>query len=126
MPLRTRLHVGVLAAVLVTSHGAAQQMSSPEVKTNSSHIEDDGTAYVTRVVPVPTTISPESQKMLAHVQSDAVVHQSLEQRRAGTDRWQMGAGEESKKLYPVTVGSDTIAGVPVRVVSPAYYRAGES
>jgi acetyl esterase/lipase len=67
---------------------------------------------------VPTTISPEAQKVLARVVSDADVPQTLEQRRTGTDKWQAGAGEASKRLYPVNVAADTIAGVPVRVVTP--------
>jgi acetyl esterase/lipase len=87
-------------------------------QTDSSKIAPDGTAYVTRVVPVPTTISPEAQKMLARVVSDSAVPQTLEQRRTGTDKWQARAGEASKKLYPANVASDTIAGVPVRVVTP--------
>jgi acetyl esterase/lipase len=56
--------------------------------------------------------------MLARVVSDADVPQTLAQRRAGTDKWQAGAGEASKKLYPAHVAADTIAGVPVRVVTP--------
>ena len=62
-------------------------------QTDSSKIGPDGTAYVTRVVPVPSTISPEAQKVLARVVSDAAVSQTLEQRRTGTDKWQAGAGE---------------------------------
>jgi monoterpene epsilon-lactone hydrolase len=87
-------------------------------QTNSSKIASDGTAYVTRIVPVPATISPEAQKVLARVESDAAVPQTLEQRRAGTDKWQAGVGEQSKKLYPVKIAADAIAGVPVRVVTP--------
>jgi epsilon-lactone hydrolase len=105
------LALGAAAILLVASYASAQQ-------TDTSKIGKDGTAYVTRVVPVPTTISPEAQKMLSRVVSDAAVPQTLEQRRNGTDRWQAGAGEASKKLYPVNVASDTIAGVPVRVVTP--------
>ena len=85
---------------------------------NSSHIGPDGTAYVTRVVPVPTTISPEAQKELAKVVSDAAVPSTLEQRRTGTDKWQTGAGEVSKRLYPANVEAGTIAGVPVRLITP--------
>ncbi len=85
---------------------------------DSSHIGADGTAYVTRVVPVPTTISPEAQKMLARVVSDVDTPQTLEQRRHGTDVWQAGAGEVSKKLYPASVVAGKIAGVPVRIVTP--------
>jgi len=67
---------------------------------------------------VPTTISPEAQKMLARVESDAAVPQTLEERRTGTDKWQAGVGEVFKKMYPVNVAADTIAGVTVRVITP--------
>lgn len=103
---------------LAVGQGFAQQATTSGSQTDGSRIGPDGTAYVTRVVPVPTTISPEAQKVLARVVSDADVPQTLEQRRTGTDKWQAGAGEASKKLYPVNVGADTIAGVPVRVITP--------
>ncbi len=105
-----QLMIGTLTLWFVSTQAIAQ--------TDSSKIMPDGTAYVTRVVPVPATVSPEAQKMLARVVSDADVPQTLEQRRAGTDKWQAGAGEASKKLYPANVAEDTIAGVPVRVVTP--------
>ena len=103
---------------IIASQGFAQTTPGDQRPTDSSHVQSDGTVYVTRVVPVPTTISPEAQKMLARVVSDAAVPQTLEQRRTGTDKWQAGAGEASKKMYPVNVAADTIAGVPVRVVTP--------
>jgi acetyl esterase/lipase len=56
--------------------------------------------------------------MLSRVVSDKAVPQTLAERREGTDKWQAGAGELSKQLYPVYVASDTIAGVPVRVITP--------
>jgi acetyl esterase/lipase len=101
-----------IAMALVPVCGMAQQM------TDSSKILPDGTAVVTRVVPVPKTVSPEAQAMLARVVSDAPSHPTIEQQRAGTDQWQAGAGEVSKELYPANVGTATIAGVPVRVVTP--------
>jgi monoterpene epsilon-lactone hydrolase len=113
-----KLALGVIAMSLVLCQGRAQQASADAKQTDSSTIAPDGTAYVTRVVPVPTTISPEAQKVLARIVSDAAVPQTLEQRRTGTDKWQAGAGEASKKLYPVNVTTDTIAGVPVRVITP--------
>ena len=113
-----KLALGVIAISLMLNQGSAQQAPADRKLTDSSTIAPDGTAYVTRVVPVPTTISPEAQKVLARVESDAAVPQTLEQRRTGTDKWQAGAGEASKKLYPVNVTADFIAGVPVRVVTP--------
>ncbi|WP_254059534.1 alpha/beta hydrolase [Granulicella sp. L46] len=97
----------------------AQVSSGDQKFTDGSKIQPDGTAYVTRVVPVPKTVSPEAQAMLARVVSDAAGPKAtIEQERAGIDRWQAGAGEVSKQLYPVNVAAATIAGVPVRVVTP--------
>jgi len=115
---KRKLVLTTMGVLLTSCGGIAGQGPGDEKLTDSSKIGTDGTAYVTRVVPVPTTISPEAQKMLAQVQSDAAVPQTLEERRSRTDKWQAGAGEESKKLYPVNIGADTIAGVPVRVVTP--------
>src|SRR6266446_10483524 len=109
---------GFLFISFVATQNVAGQSSREEKPMNSSKIAPDGTAYVTRVVPVPTTISPEAQQMLARVESDAAVPQTLEERRTGTDKWQAGVGEASKSLYPVNVAADTIAGVPVRAISP--------
>jgi acetyl esterase/lipase len=111
---------GVAAlAMAMAGRGMAQNAASGGAPmTDTSRIGADGTAYVTRVVPVPGTISPEAQKDLARVVSDAAVVQTLEQSRIGTDKWQAGAGEASKRLYPVNVAADTIAGVPVRLVTP--------
>ena len=107
-----RLVLGVMAVGLMTAGALAQEHK------DSSVIAPDGTAYVTRVMLVPQTVSPEAQKMLGRVVSDANVPQPLEERRKGTDKWQAGAGEVSKKLYPANVTEATIAGVPVRVVMP--------
>jgi acetyl esterase/lipase len=107
--------VGIVAAGAFWFAGASV---AQQAVVDSSTIGPDGTAYVTRVVPVPKTVSREAQAMLGRVVSDANVPQTLQQRREGTDKWQNGAGEASKKLYPANVAEETIAGVPVRVVTP--------
>jgi acetyl esterase/lipase len=50
--------------------------------------------------------------------SDASAPETLEQRRSKTDDWQQRAGGRSRLLYPVKIASGTMAGVPVRVVTP--------
>lgn len=102
---------GVLATC-----GLAQTRAMPQ--TDSSYIDANGTAHVTRVVPVPKTISPEAQKSLARQVSDAPRHESLAERRQKTDVWQARAGQESRDMYPVNLAEDKIAGVPVRVITP--------
>jgi len=90
----------------------------PLPQQDTSFIDAGGTAHVTRVVPVPATVSPEAQKVLARRVSDAARPETLEKRRANIDKWQRGAGERSRSQYPVNVGQETIAGVPTRVITP--------
>ncbi|MGA8937963.1 MAG: alpha/beta hydrolase fold domain-containing protein [Acidobacteriaceae bacterium] len=107
-----RIWVAVGLAALLPVCMAAQKT------TDSSRILPDGTAVVTRVVLVPKTISPAAQKWLGTVVSDVKTNPTVAQQRAGTDKWQADAGAVSKRLYPANVGAATIAGVPVRVVTP--------
>jgi monoterpene epsilon-lactone hydrolase len=113
--------VRMFRAVLVLAAIAATPLtwsSAQQPQTDSTTVAPDGTAYVTRIVPVPTTVSPEAQRVLARVVSDAAKPETLEERRAGTDKWQTATGEAFKKIYPVNISSDTITGVPVRVITP--------
>src|SRR6266853_3304400 len=71
--------LAVIATLLSVSPVLAQQSPCDGKQTNSSKIAADGTAYVTRIVPVPATISPEAQKVLARAESDVKVPYSLEQ-----------------------------------------------
>lgn len=112
------LSLALLGAVS-TIMGYTQQAAPRAVPdVDSSTISSDGTAHVTRIVPVPKTISPEAQHMLARPESDTLVHKSLEERRRETDNWQTGAGKAFQAIYPVEVQESTMAGVPVRVISP--------
>ena len=97
---------------------AQQKQTAPVPQTDSSYIDAQGTAHVTRVVPIPTTISPEAQKFLARQVPDTPGHRSLAEDRRATDTWQARAGEQSRVLYPVNLASQTLAGVPVRIVTP--------
>ena len=109
--------VFLVAAASLLFAGARQPRSSPQ--SDSSFVDPDGTVHVTRVVPVPETISPEARTTLSRQQSDTPNHESLEERRTKTDEWQSRAGAEARHVYPVKdVEEQRIAGVPVRVVTP--------
>lgn len=105
---------------LVSAAASAQQGTTAAQAPNSdtSYIDADGAAHITRVIPVPPDLSAEAKKSLARQVSDAQYPQTLEQRRTGTDAWQNRAGAFSKSLYPVNVQETSIAEVPVRVVTP--------
>jgi monoterpene epsilon-lactone hydrolase len=107
---------GLATVTLVCGTWCLGQAAGPQ--SDTSVISSDGTAHVTRVVPVPTTVSSEAQRMLARPVTDVAGEESLAHRRSHTDTWQAGAGEAFRKLYPVEVTAATIAGVPVKMIVP--------
>lgn len=111
-------------AILIASATAFAQQPAPTTaatapNSDTSYIDAQGTAHVTRVVPVPQTISPEAQRSLAHPYPDQGPPESLAARRAGTDRYTAGARVEWTKICPNTIEDTKIAGVPVHIVTPA-------
>jgi len=114
-----RLVAGVLGtAACLATLALTQQIPASAPSSDSSYIDKNGTAHVTRVVPVPDTISPEAQKVLGRQVSGERKPETLEQRRTKTDKWQAGAGEKSRALYPVNTAEGKIAGVAVRIITP--------
>ena len=72
-----------LAAFTVTAHSGLAQLTAPSVpQEDSSYVDPQGTAYVTRIVPMPTTVSPEAQKWLDSLNQQKVgPPESLAERR---------------------------------------------
>jgi hypothetical protein len=66
--------------VRAQEHAATSAAETPNRDT--SYIDENSTAHVTRVVPVPEYISPEERKDLAHRVPDATRSASIEERRA--------------------------------------------
>ena len=99
---------------LLCATALAAQQTPPQ--SNTSTLDPDGTARITRVIPVPSDLSPEARRALR--QSAPPETPSLAERRKGTDAWQTRAGQASLAAYPVHIESLTIAGVPVRNITP--------
>jgi acetyl esterase/lipase len=107
---------------------AAQQPAPPPVpqpttaaeapNRDTSFIDAQGAAHVTRVVPLPATISPQAQLVLGHPVPDQAPPQSLEERRSSTDRYTALAGAAWSRLCPNEMVEDKISGVPVRIFTP--------
>lgn len=116
--MKAAITVALAIGAAVVFGFAKQSGSTSGPQGDSSYIDADGTAHVTRVVPVPGTVSPQAQKSLARRVSDAPSHETLAERRSKTDTWQAGAGKESQKMYPAKVSAQTIAGVPTRIITP--------
>jgi epsilon-lactone hydrolase len=106
-----------LAVFLATTSLSAQ--SSPAASQDSATFDPDGTAHITRVVPMPATISPEAQKWLASLAEQKVgPPETLAERRTHTDAWRKMDSAEARKLYPVNVEETTTAGVRTDIITP--------
>jgi monoterpene epsilon-lactone hydrolase len=85
---------------------------------DASFVDENGTAHVTRVVPIPENLSPEARKSLSRVEPDQGPPQSLEERRKGTDAYTARAREEWLKICPVDIKDQVVEGVPTHVITP--------
>ena len=104
----TALHF--VAAIALAPALVAQ--STPAAPQDSATFDPDGTAHITRVIPMPTTISPEAQKWLQSLSQQKVgPPETLAERRTNTDAWRKMDSAEARKLYPVNVEETTLAGV---------------
>ena len=113
-----------LAAVCCLSLAAATaQQPAPTIaadapQRDTSYIDENGTAHVTRVVPVPTTLSPEARRVVARPASDQEPVVPLPQRRIGIAMWATQAAKNWSSICPNRLTDETMGGVPVHVVDP--------
>jgi epsilon-lactone hydrolase len=107
------------SAVALAQQQPSQPTSAAEAPNrDTSYIDANGTAHVTRVVPVPKTISPEAQKSISRAEPDQGPPEPLEARRKGTDAYTARARVEWTKICPNTIVEEKMAGVPVHIVTP--------
>ena len=120
MPRRAALFLPLLVSTLLAAQQPAPQptTAAEAPSRDTSYIDADGTAHVTRVVPLPATISPEAQKTLGHAMPDQGPPELLAERRTHTDAYAVTARATWSKLCPNQLVEDKIAGVPVRIVTP--------
>jgi monoterpene epsilon-lactone hydrolase len=120
MPLSSGAISALFAMLLASAIVEAQQptIADQAPTRDTSYIDAQGTAHVTRVVPVPKTISTEAQRRLSRSEPDQGPPQSLADRRKGTDAYTARARVEWSKLCPNLLVEEKIAGVPVRIVTP--------
>jgi epsilon-lactone hydrolase len=116
-------HAGVLvvltSTVLVAQQPAYKPTAAAEAPMrDTSYIDANGTAHVTRVVPIPQELSPEAKKFLSRAEPDQGPPEPLALRRSRTDAWAVRAAATWSKLCPNTLVNTTMAGVPVRIVTP--------
>ena len=110
---------GVLSAQQPAAVVQPQPTTAAEApQRDTSYIDAQGTAHVTRVVPIPASLSPQAQLILGRAEPDQGPPEPLAERRSHTDAWAVRAGAAWSRLCPNTLVEDKIAGVPVRIVTP--------
>jgi epsilon-lactone hydrolase len=109
--------VSLLAAIALTPSLLAQ--SNPSTPEDSATFDPDGTAHITRVIPMPQTISPEAQAWLESLTHQKVgPPETLAERRTNTDAWRKMDSAEARRLYPVNIEETTMAGLRTDVITP--------
>jgi epsilon-lactone hydrolase len=88
------------------------------VEKDSAAFDSDGTAHITRTVPVPQTISAEAQKWLNSLIASTPGPESLAERRKRTDIWRAQDSAQAEELYPVKIEETTTAGVRTDIITP--------
>jgi epsilon-lactone hydrolase len=119
MTIERRLFKLVLCIVLAYVSGC--KATNPVViapPADSATFDPDGTAHVTRVVPMPTTVSPEAQQYLTNLTKKSTAAQTLEERRKRTDEWRARQSAEAKRVFPVNIEETTTAGVRTDIITP--------
>jgi monoterpene epsilon-lactone hydrolase len=104
-----------VAALAVTR--VLAQAGAPPAQ-DSAAFDADGTAHITRVVPVPSMISPEAQQWLESLTHNPQIARSLPEQRIAMDEWRARGSAEAIKYYPVSIKPASIAGVRVDWIAP--------
>lgn len=116
--MRFRLYVMTVAFLTPPVLFAQQAPASSSEPAVTGHIDEHGTAYITRVVPVPETISPEAQDSLVPEDSGTEVGDKSSAAHIRSDAHKQTALEKYRSDYPVDITSSIIASVPVHIVTP--------
>ncbi len=108
-----------VSPVILAQTPAPQPTSATDApRRDTSYIDANGTAYITRVVPVPQDLSPEAQKFISPVVPDEAPPESLATRRSHMDEWAVRSNAQWSKLCPNKTENTKLGGVPVLVVTP--------
>lgn len=126
MPTLFRLHLLTMLTAPTTALfflGAAvpavqAQTAATDTATNSV-VDPDGTAHITRVVPVPKTLSPEAKMYLATPPPlFRTERYSLDRVRKEFAGEYTALTRELQASYPVKIVAKTVAGVKTHFLSP--------
>ncbi len=115
---RPETSLSLFLAFLLAGCAATNPSATSSPAADSATFDSDGTAHITRVVPMPATISPEARKWLQSLEGSNAAPETLEIRRKRTDEWRAKQSAEARRLFPVNVEETTIGGVRADIITP--------
>ena len=102
----------LLSATLVwVQEPAGTTAAQAPNRDTGAYIDENGTAHITRVIPVPQYISPEAQTALARRVPDATRSASLEERRARMVEVSARSAATLSKICATRTSDGEIAGL---------------
>jgi monoterpene epsilon-lactone hydrolase len=107
----------IFLSIFAVSHYLSAQSTAP-AQSDFATFDPDGTAHITRVIPMPTTVTPEARKWLAALTQKRSGPETLAERRAHADVWRAQDSAEARKIYPVNIAEKVIAGVRTDIITP--------
>jgi acetyl esterase/lipase len=110
--------IGLICHALITLVAPLAAQVSPAPPPDSATFDPDHTAHITRVVPMPSTISPEAQQWLGSLDGVKSLPKTVADFRAMMDPWRKQSLGEALKYYPVNVEEACIAGVRIDIITP--------
>src|ERR1039458_1271715 len=92
--------------------------ANPGTQQDSATFDPDGAAHITRVIPMPSTISPEAQRWLASLTQKKSGPETLAERRAHTHFWRALYSADARRLYPFNVEQTNLTGARSDITTP--------
>jgi epsilon-lactone hydrolase len=116
MKIRFKLLPIVISCCAHSITASAQNGSS--ATPDSATFDPDGTAHITRVVPMPNTISTEAQRWLRQIEHESPQPHDLAEQRRRTDAWRKRDSDEARQKFPAKITETTTAGVRTDIIDP--------
>jgi monoterpene epsilon-lactone hydrolase len=115
------MRIAIFACLLaLTACVRSAHQSAPSIpEHNVTYMDAHRTAHISRIVPLPQTISSQARDYLARSTTNPATAPTVAEKRTQTDAMQARDSAANLAMYPAKFSSSVIAGIPVRMVTPA-------
>jgi acetyl esterase/lipase len=124
----TLLALSITATATLPAQTPAEPIPPTTAETaatrDTTYVDAQGTAHITRVIPIPADLSPEARNFLLRTLPDQGPISTIAERRARLSAREVRFAAAWSALCPNTIEESTIAGVPVHKITPTRLSPG--